>query len=237
MQRLAVTVLSLVAILASGACGHTHSKHSTKHDKPTPNERRAIITATRAEYNGTSARSIVISISNRSWARAVLEDAEPPQYVLLKREKRNHWSIAYMFDRGLPADGTCAYAPAKIVQELFRMSCPSWNALHARKADEKESKNLVSAYAKAHAARIKEWRSSGLRPLIKIERACISRLNASWATGSIVISGSPVGAQFFSRADDGRWRYRVRASNAIVLSLARCGGFNAELYFGTNAAK
>lgn len=112
-----------------------------------------------------------------------------------------------------------------MMRDLYRIECPSWRALHAKRATKKETAVLLDAYFS-----VPPKVPVGNRHQFSITRACISRLDPSWASAGIGTYESGE-IKWFKRNGD-RWVYQQRAPHAIVLSLASCGGFNAAEYGG-----
>jgi hypothetical protein len=217
-----VTILILFIGLVTTGCGK-HGREAADAHKPTAAERRGLAVAVHAWGGYSTLRSVSISTVHRAWASGIAPYPIPPEDILFHR-RGDRWDIVYIAEKGRISDGACAFAPASAMRELYGIKCPSWRALHAKKATKRESRVLLTAFV--------EWARKvyGSRPHYEIAGSCISRLDSSWATGTNVMSGSPGGAQWFHK-QGGRWRRVARAPHAIVLSLASCGGFNAELYY------
>jgi hypothetical protein len=207
-----VVTITTVALSLTG-CGNSN--------RPTSTEREGLNAAVRswARY-AAPVKLMKVSPVNRSWARVVVE--KPEQDILFHLVKA-HWKIAYIKDIDQSADGACAFASTAVIRSLYGTKCPSWRALHARRATKQEAKEMLRAYF-VHPPKIpeKEWRN------YSIATPCVSRLDKSWAVAGIGTDQS--GQEFFFRKVDGHWEWKRTVPKRIILSLAACGGFSAAQY-------
>lgn len=204
-----------MSLLLAGCTANGHT--------PTGSERKGLATAvsTWATYV-TPMSSVSISTFDRAWARVQVANQVPAQDILFHK-RGDSWEIAYITDVGQIAKGACAYAPANVMADLYEIKCPSWRALHARRAGKNEATALLNAFFAATPSISVSDRSH-----YSIVKACVSRLDPSWAVAGVFIAKS--GQARFFHEQGVHWRLETRASRAIVLSLASCAGFNAELY-------
>ena len=198
---------------------------------PKPGERKAIVAAV-VKAQGPRVRSerVVVSTVDERYASIRWSEGPPGFEVteLLHRGTRG-WTIVWGRLRDNPVDGACAFAPSRVVLDLYGIRCPSWVALHARVATSGERTQLVQAFR----------RSALTRPYGKVGRAtrvCVSRLDPRFAAAAIDLTDTR-GFVWFQRSP---WRvvFETVASSGtlpsprVVLSLASCVGYNAGQYGG-----
>lgn len=125
------------------------------------------------------------------------------------------------------AYGGCAYAPAKVIRDLYGLTCPTWRGLHAREATTDETAGMKAAFVP----------TLGKNPPADPQRyvhlsACVSRLDPSWARASVVYGEPEKGEQyssfggvFYFHREGAKWRIAItkRPSHAIALSFTTCG--------------
>jgi hypothetical protein len=231
-ERYLCLVATIVAV-AFSLIGCGSSNQPTNSDRPTPTERMGLKAAVRswARY-AAPVKLMRISLVNRSWARVVVANEKPEQDILFHLTKA-HWKIAYIKDIDQRADGACAFAPAAVIRTLYGTKCPSWRALHARRATKREANEMLRAYFDGPPKMPDKERRD-----YSIANPCVSRLDKSWA-GAGIGSNQGAGQVFFFRRINDHWKWvsppplRLTPSvvpKRIILSLAACGGFSAALY-------
>jgi hypothetical protein len=225
-RRKLVRLLCLVGTIIAVACSLTGCGNSNRpagnKNQPTSRERQGLKTAVRswARY-AAPVKLMKIYPRNRSWARVVVADEKPEQDILFHLVKA-HWKIAYIKDIDQSADGACAFAPAAVIRSLYGTKCPSWRALHARRATKREAKEMLRAYLEGPPGTPeKQWR------YYSIANPCVSRLDKSWA-GAGIGTKQGAGQEFFFRKVSGHWVWKRAVPRRIILSVAACVEFSAE---------
>jgi hypothetical protein len=215
-------VVAVLVVLLAVGCGRNEAK--AEAHAPTSIERQGLALGVRSWARGPAPmKSIAVSTVNRAWASVVVPNQRPPA-VLLFHRRGGRWDVAYLVS-GKPIwglyqpEGVCAYAPAGVVRDLYRIKCPPWRALHARKATKRETQALLKAFVEV-APKLRL--PPGIRTHYEIVDACISRLDSSWASGLDMFGGSVGQAQWFHR-QGGRWHWERPPPHAIALSFAACG--------------
>jgi hypothetical protein len=134
------------------------------------------------------------------------------------------WQSIWTREFTAPADGACAFAPASVVHDLLRVTCPPAQALQARPATKAELGLLQRSFKTSPLTRY--WRDAhGLKPV------CISRLNGRWAAAQALFPGTE-GILWFRLGS--RWQVVFETivgrgtlpPHSVVLSLASCVGYN-----------
>jgi hypothetical protein len=215
----------VVAVFGSVAC----ATHATSRA-----EERAVIAAVEAtQGNDADVDRVTVSTADPRYATVGYTyptGAGPsPNYVDLYHLRRGTWTPLWGHDKGTSPDGACAYAPARVVRDLFEIGCPSDRALHAAKA--------TPALERALRVALKEspWTTFPTAP--SLWNPCLSRLDPRWAATKVDL-GSVGGVVWFQRTH--RWAVRYETvvihghlpPPAIVLSLASCVDYEASEYGG-----
>ncbi|MCU1376669.1 MAG: hypothetical protein JWO68_3955 [Actinomycetia bacterium] len=211
-------------VLALSACSKaTHSDGA---------ERAAVVEGLLEVQGDAVEQSVVISSADERYAQVVWSAPQPParQEVTLLRRRAKGWKVVYGFTNGQPVMGSCAFAPADVVEELFAARCPSERAVHARAARAGERASIEDA-----------WRASPLTASQvdggSLTGACISRADASWAA-AVVSFPDTAGPIWLRRAPTWAVTYSSFGSSgplpppSAVLALASCVGYNAAMYGG-----
>ena len=142
---------------------------------------------------------------------------------------RSAWRRVGFFELVDKPVGFCAYAPAAVIHDLFRIACPGRRALHARAASEVEKNELAAALQRRYGTQASSH--------MTIARPCVSRLDPNWASATIAATGNVDSANIWFQRKTGRWAVaysppyakRGRPSDAIILSLASCVGYSASV--------
>jgi hypothetical protein len=200
---------------------------------PVSEERRELAAALNRFFDyPTVMGSAKISRVDRNWASVYETSVSPREFLLFHREK-GHWDFAYVFDvlKGnvdelshRSAFSACAYAPANVIRDLYRIKCPPWRALHARSATKSETATMRAAFVSGETPKF----SPSELPHVHVS-ACVSRLDPSWAVGGETegeggeMSSSAGPWPLWFHRQGGRWRLEHPPSHAIMLSLADCG--------------
>lgn len=219
----------VLAAMCLPACGHQSLR-------PTLVERREIKQSLPTVEGWTSYHIQAITVaSDHSWASVRLQDNFGTLTYLFRKTQQGaaHWRAVYVFAKGEPADGGCAYAPRKTVEELYGVRCPTYNALHALPTTRKEQTMFLRIYKKD----LPSLSGSRLTPTtVQLETTCISQLDPSWAAsqsyngnGEPGAPGTNPGPVVWFRREGEKWRsyWLIAIPRPIVLSLASCVGFNA----------
>jgi hypothetical protein len=218
----------LVVVVAGCAIGSAVAQRATPARRPTPSERQALQRAVDS-FEGTKVRlaSVRISTVSAAWARVV--ESGVGNNDLLFARRGGQWRPRNLVSVGAPVDGGCAYAPAAVMRDLYRITCPPTRALHARRATSSEAGVFTSVFKRA--PRTRRVRNA---PAVHLARACVSRLDARWAGALAEFPDTAIVAWF--EKENGTWRVaRFGRSGpppprAIVLSLASCVGYEAAEY-------
>jgi hypothetical protein len=163
---------------------------------------------------------------DRAWARARQSGHDLHFADVLLHHGRVVWQSR---NSRATNDGVCAFAPARAVRALEGIACPSWRALHARRASPRERALLIPAVRRFRRERDVE---RGLRFFPRT--ACVSRLDPEWASASAGFADT--GTLLFFRRVRHRWEVAFEMTDsvgphvpthAIVLSLASCVHYDA----------
>jgi hypothetical protein len=198
---------------------------------PSPAQRTALLTGLHSLQGDVVVQSISVSKADSTYAtirwgyKAATSDS-------LFHRAGGRWKLIWSRESERPADGACAYSPAQVVRELYRIACPPEAALHARKANDAELAALEATF-----------RSSKLTPYWRDARRlanpCISRLDSAWAAATATFRSGSKGVIWFKHG--GTWKVARETlfgggtlpPPRIVLSLASCVGYSAPEYEGS----
>lgn len=217
----AVAVVTLAAV-----CVAVPSASAAR--APTTHERTAILRAVDTFASVTiRARQIRVTTAG-GWARVVEAPEAPLTDDYLLHRVGGRWAVRGVVGRDEPKDGDCAYATRAAMRDLYRIRCPGWRALHARRVGRGEKRVLASVF-------MTDRRTSRYVPArAHLAYACVSRVNGRWAAA--VAEFPDTGIVVFFHRTRSRWRvaYIDRQGalprRAIVLSLASCVGYSAAQY-------
>lgn len=198
-----------------------------------PSERKALAVALNSVSDyPTVMGSAAFSRVDRSWA-SVQDIGSNPHYFQLIHRIHGSWGVAYLFDvvKGnvdeiatRSAYGGCAYAPAKVIQDLYGLTCPAWRGLHAREATTNETASMKAAFVPTLG------KSLPADPQRYVHlSACVSRLDPGWAKAGVVYGdpekgemNSDAGPTLYFHRQGASWRIAGRPSHAIALSFTIC---------------
>jgi hypothetical protein len=191
---------------------------------PTPAQRGALVGALRSLQGDVAVQSVSVSKADPSYGM-VRWGFKVATSESLFRLSGGRWRLVWAREADRPAHGACAYAPAKVVRELFRVTCPSAAALHARVASGDELARLTVGFRSSKLTRY--WRDA-----TGLVRPCVSRVDPSW---SAVIAKFPEtkGVIWFRKGavvHETLFGGGTLPPPKIVLSLAACVGYNAAEY-------
>ena len=220
-----VALIGTVIALATIGCHGANSNSNPNKTGLSKRDKRAIVSDTRAFSDvPIKIMSIKASKSTTGWARVVTDYSD-----IMFHSQHGRWKILKVISSGKRDDGVCAYGPQAVVRDLYGISCPGERALHARFATKGERKSLVMVFRSDPLTR------SSSRGML-MGRACISRINSTWA--SAIEGNSGGGGPFWFHRVSGRWQvaytgYRgARPTHAVILSLAFCVGYDAAQFGG-----
>lgn len=224
--------LILLAALSLAAC---FSASAPSHRKATANELKTILASLRRDDHAVTAMaSAIVSRSDPGWASIEDVGTDPRTYYLVHRS-RDTWDIAYVFDvikgnvdesETRSAYGGCAYAPTKVMHDLYGLTCPTWRGLHAREATRDETASMKAVYLT-----LGKKLPDDLQRQVHLG-ACVSRLDSSWAKAGVVFGEPEKGEQYSSAGstlyfhrEGAKWRIAIKKqpSHAIALSFTTCG--------------
>jgi hypothetical protein len=196
---------------------------------PTKAELKSL-TASLSRQNGGVAVTLskkLVSISTvlPGWA-AVGSGRKPYAFSVFHRRGTQWVLVGDVVPPGKPFDGLCAYVPAPVVVDLFRIRCPPYRALHARRASLAVRKALTAALLADPFIRANGGPSSRVR----VWNLCVSRLDSHWAAANVAFPDTGLVSWLHQVA--GRWHVFLSwrlpyPPRAPVLSLASCVGYNA----------
>jgi len=174
---------------------------------------------------------VVISRVDKNWASVEETSYRPRAYYLFHRGSHG-WDVAYVFDAFKKnADelserspyGGCAYAPARVIRDLFRIECPSGKGLHARTATKAEMANMRIVFLTT-LGKLSPTEASSVHL-----SACVSRLDPDWARAGVFYGGpnsdemsASAGPTLYFRRKGATWQIDNRPSHAIALSFTIC---------------
>jgi hypothetical protein len=226
-RRIALTVVVLAGCAAALA---TVVPFGTSAREPTASERQALQRAVNL-FEGVQVRtaSIRISTVNAAWARVVEAGAGAADNDLLLQRHGDRWTVSNIVSVGAPKDGGCAYAPAAVMHDLYKITCPPPRALHARRATSAESAAFLTVFRHDPLTR-KVRGASGLH----LAHTCVSRLDTRWAGAIAELPDTGI-VVWFHKTQTGWHVARFDRSGtlpprAIILSLASCVGYSAAQY-------
>jgi hypothetical protein len=217
-------VLVLVAALAAGGAAAART--------PTPAQKAAIVKAMRSEQGDVGIQKVLVSTANPSFASTnwgFANNGFSALHSSLLGMTKGEWKVLWTRDLQAPADGACVYAPATVARDLFHVSCPPPDVLHARMPTAAERNGILAGF-----------KSSDLTPWAKtalsLSHLCISRANQSWAGGVASFESGSTVYVFFRHTK--HWRpvfesllqQTAPPPPAILLSLASCVGYNPADY-------
>jgi len=217
-----------IALAILIACGLVIGVASARR-APTQKEREAVTAALRkAQGAHVTVTSIEVSTVDHRWASARWTQGAGGVPVALLHQNKRGWSIAWGFVTGQRADGACAFASARVVEDLYEIRCPPEVAVHGRRATPAERKELTRAF---RASPLVDHTGSG-----DLEHICVSRSAPMYAAAAVRYPDT-VSFAWFKR---GPWRVVFETTtnrgslpgHDVVLSLASCVGYNAAQYGG-----
>jgi hypothetical protein len=216
LVRIALVAVAAVVVVAGASAA-----------RPAKGTKRAqLVAALRQAQGQVGIQSVTLSTADSGYA-LVRWGAKGNENDLFRLE-RGKWTSVWRREFDRPADGACAYAPATVVRDLFRVACPPAKAVKAKVAPGTVSEQLLASLEKSELT--PWWRDARfLRP------ACVSRLNANWAAALARFSGSSAVIWFQHK---GEWRPVYESvsgrgklpPDSVVLSLASCVGYSAPDY-------
>jgi hypothetical protein len=225
------TVGSLLVGLALAASLGTEAARGVR--APTRSEFRGLIRGEeRLGKPSAQARRLTARVSTVSprWARVNCCE----KHVSVKQAELYYWTgrgwkltawVENYAELGFahPLIGLCGIAPAAVVQDLFRNTCPPWRFTHGRHASPTEKRALLAALTNYYRDR---YQSGYPR---KLASPCISRLDPTWAGGiDAATKDGGDAVQVWFRRENGRWRVTYDGASgsvpsaAIVLSIEAC---------------
>jgi hypothetical protein len=227
MPRECIGVLAAACLLIGvSACdGH---KSAANVRRPTPKEMRDLEATVRERNDGQSERLIATTVSLSDPTYASVHGASGFYYFFHRRGPS--WATSYRRNAAATllenflvpkrsAIGACAFAPATVIHDLYRIKCPPERALHARRASARERSLLRATFLRSRA-------TIGMH----LERVCISRLDPSWAAAEAL--SVDTGWTVWFHDVRGRWgTAKIDFKNparydAVLLSLASCAGYS-----------
>ena len=217
-------VLTFVAALAAGGAAAART--------PTPAQKAAITAAMRSEQGQVAIQKILISSVNPSFASmkwGFSNNGVSALHTSLLGLDGGAWKILWTRDLEAPADGACIYAPAPVARDLFHVSCPPPQVLHARAATVAERKAILTGF---HSSEVTPY----ARTALALKHVCVSKVDGSWAGGLATFSSGSKVYVFFKHKK--RWRPVFESllqqtplpPANVVLSLASCVGYNPADY-------
>jgi hypothetical protein len=216
---LVVAVMAALAALAAvAAASAARPAHGT--------QRAELVAALQHTQGEVGIQSIVLSSADPAYA-LVRWGAKGNQNDLFHLV-RGTWRSVWRRENDRPADGACAYAPAKVVRDLFQVACPPAKAVKAKVATESVGDQLL---ASLEASTLTPW----WRDAKFLKPACVSRLNTHWAAAQARFSGSSA-VIWFQRKEAWRPVYESVSGrgklppDSVLLSLASCVGYSAPDY-------
>jgi hypothetical protein len=223
MAGIAILIVGCTVALAA-------APFATSAREPTASERQALQRAVNS-FEGVKVRiaSVRVSTVSPAWARVVEGGVGTSNDDLLLQLRGGLWTVRNIVSIGAPPDGGCAYAPAAVVHDLYKITCPPPRALHARRATSAESAALLTVFR--HDPLTRKVRGA---PGLHLAHTCVSRLDTRWAgaiaefpdTGMVVWFHKTQSGWHVARFD----RSGTLPPRAIILSLASCVGYSAAQY-------
>jgi hypothetical protein len=198
---------------------------------PTHAQRAALVASLRGAQGDVAVQTISVSKADSSYA-TIRWGFKTATSDSLFHHAGGRWKVIWSRESERPADGACAFSPAKVVRELYGIKCPNEAALHAR-----------TATAAEHAALEASFRTSKLTPYWRdthqLVNPCISRVDSTWAAATATFSSGAKGVIWFKHGS--KWTVAretlfgggTRPPPRIVLSLASCAGYSAAEYEGS----
>jgi hypothetical protein len=198
---------------------------------PTSAQRAALVASLRYERGDVAVQTISVSKADRTYA-SVRWGFKTATSDSLFHHGGGRWKVIWSRESERPADGACAFSPAKVVLELYGVKCPSEAALHGRTATSAEVTALEVSFRSSKLTAY--WR--GARPLTNV---CISRIDSTWAAATATFRSGAKGVIWFKHGS--KWTVAretllnsgTRPPPRIVLSLASCAGYSAAEYEGS----
>ena len=179
---------------------------------PTHAQRAALVASLRHAQGDVAVQTISVSKADSSYA-TIRWGFKTATSDSLFHHAGGRWKVIWSRESERPADGACAFSPAKVVRELYGVKCPSEAALHARTATAAEQAALEASF-----------RSSKLTPYWRdthqlanpVHLAC--RLDVGGGNGDV-----PLGCEGRDLVQaweqvDGRARNAVRRRDAAAAS-------------------
>ena len=191
---------------------------------PTPAQRGALVNSLRSLQGDVAVQSVSVSKADPSYA-TIRWGYKVATSDSLFRLSGGRWKLVWVREVDRPADGACAFAPAKVVRDLYRIPCPGFAALHARTASAAELAELVASFHSSKLTRY--WRDA-----LGLVNPCISRLDGSWAA-AVARFPDTSGVIWFRKGavvHETLFGGGTLLPPKIVLSLAACVGYNAAEY-------
>jgi hypothetical protein len=198
---------------------------------PTHAQRTALVSSLRHAQGDVAVQTVSVSKADSSYA-TIRWGFKTATSDSLFHHASGRWKLIWSRESERLADGACAFSPAKVVRELYGVTCPSEAALHARTANVAERAALEASF-----------RTSKLTPywhdVHRLANPCISRIDAGWAAATATFRSGAKGVIWFKRA--ATWTVAretlfgggTRPPARIVLSLASCVGYSAPEYEGS----
>jgi hypothetical protein len=195
--------------------------------KPTKAELKSLTAALNRQNGGVTVTPQFVSISTAAPGWAAVSLGRRPFTFFAFHRKGTQWVlVGDVVPPGKPFDGLCAYVPVSVVVDLFRIHCPPYRALHARRASPAVRKALTAALLADPTIKANGGPSSRVR----VWNLCVSRLDSHWAAANVAFPDTGLVAWFHQVA--GRWHVFLSwrlpyPPHAPVLSLASCVGYSA----------
>jgi hypothetical protein len=198
---------------------------------PTHAQRVALLVSLRHEQGDVAVQTISVSKADSTYA-SIRWGFKTATSDSLFHHTGGRWKVIWSRESERPADGACAFSPAKVVLELYGVKCPSEAALHGRTATDAEKVALEASF-----------RSSKLTPYWRdthqLANQCISRVDSTWAAATATFRSGAKGVIWFKHGT--RWTVAretllnggTKPPPRIVLSLASCAGYSAAEYEGS----
>ena len=198
---------------------------------PTRAQRTALVASLRHAQGDVAVQTISVSKADSSYA-TIRWGFKTATSDSLFHHAAGGWTLIWSRESERPADGSCAFSPAKVVHELYGIKCPSEAALHARIANAAEQAALEASFRTSKLTPY--WRDAH-----RLANPCISRVDSTWAAAMATFRSGAKGVIWFKHGR--KWTVvretlfggGTRPPPRIVLSLASCAGYSAAEYEGS----
>ena len=198
---------------------------------PTHAQRAALVASLRHEQGDVAVQTISVSKADSTYA-TIRWGFKTATNDSLFHHGGGRWKVIWTRESERPADGACTFSPAKVVRELYGVTCPSEAALHGRTATAAEQAALQASFRSSKLTPY--WRDA--RPLTNM---CISRVDSTRAAATATFRSGAKGVVWFKHAS--KWTVAretllsggTKPPPRIVLSLASCAGYSAAEYEGS----